>query len=76
MKKYFIVFFLMLVSLSSAVQTYSKELKKSAKNGDIVAQKELGLYYLNGLGIQQDIDEAQKWLQNQPNEEMPGHYTI
>lgn len=62
MKKYFIVFFLMLVSLSSAAQTYSKELKKSAKNGDIVAQRDLGLAYYNGNGIKQDKKEAYHWL--------------
>lgn len=62
MKKYFIVFFLMLVSLSSAAQTYSKELKKSAKKGDIVAQRDLGLAYYNGNGIKQDKKEAYHWL--------------
>ena len=52
----------MLVSLSSAAQTYSKELKKSAKNGDIVAQRDLGLAYYNGNGIKQDKKEAYHWL--------------
>lgn len=62
MKKYFIVFFLMLVSLSSAAQTYSKELEKAAKKGDIVAQRDLGLAYYNGNGIKQDKKEAYHWL--------------
>jgi len=67
MKKYFIVFFLMLVSLSSAAQTYSKELKKSAKNGDIVAQRDLGICYYAGNGIEVDKEEALEWLNKAAN---------
>ena len=62
MKKYFIVFFLMLVSLSSAAQTYSKELEKAAKKGDSVAQKDLGVCFLYGYGTDINNKKAYKWL--------------
>ena len=57
----------MLVSLSSAAQTYSKELKKSAKKGDIVAQRDLGICYYAGNGIEVDKEEALEWLNKAAN---------
>ena len=37
------------------------ELKKRAKEGDFVAQYELGCCYQDGLGVQKDLDKAIYW---------------
>lgn len=50
------------VSHLSWGQTYSSELAKSAKNGDLVAQRDLGICYLNGSGVKQNDDKAYEWL--------------
>lgn len=53
---------LLLMSLCTSAQTYSKELEKVAKKGDPVAQKDMGVCYLDGRGINQNIKKAYKWL--------------
>ena len=50
MKKILITFILVFVAGMVSAQTYSKELEKAAKNGDPVAQKDLGVCYLFGYG--------------------------
>lgn len=62
MKKILITFILVFVAGMVSAQTYSKELEKAAKNGDAVAQKDLGVCYLDGNGISQNIKKAYKWL--------------
>ena len=62
MKKILITFILVFVTGMVSAQTYSKELEKAAKNGDAVAQKDLGVCYLDGNGISQNIKKAYKWL--------------
>lgn len=62
MKKILITFILVFVAGMVSAQTYSKELEKAAKNGDAVAQKDLGVCYLDGNGINQNIKKAYKWL--------------
>ena len=37
------------------------ELRKAAKQGDMVAQKNLGDAYYNGKGVSQDYKEGVKW---------------
>jgi TonB family protein len=37
--------------------------REGAERGEAAAQYKLGMIYLNGQGIQQDRDEADKWLQ-------------
>ena len=62
MKKLLITLVLIFVAGIVSAQTYSKELEKSAKKGDPVAQKDLGVCYLEGKGTKQDIKKAYKWL--------------
>lgn len=61
MKKLLTVIFLAL-SVSVIGQTYSKDLEKSAKNGDVAAQRDLGICYLYGNGKKADFNKAYEWL--------------
>ncbi|MDR0822852.1 MAG: sel1 repeat family protein [Endomicrobium sp.] len=51
----------------ASVDAYSRAnfdtAKKSAERGDITAQYELGMKYRMGEGIQQDFQEAKRWIQ-------------
>jgi TPR repeat protein len=38
-------------------------LKVKAEAGDAVAQRELGVYYSNGMGVDVDMTEAVRWYQ-------------
>lgn len=60
--KYLITICLLVMSLTSTAQTYSKELKESAKNGDVIAQRDMGICLYYGNGIKQDKKEAYLWL--------------
>lgn len=62
MKKYLLILGMVFVSHFSWGQTYSSELAKSAKNGDLAAQRDLGICYLNGSGVKQNDDKAYEWL--------------
>lgn len=62
MKKLLFTIVFVLVSGFVVAQTYNKELEKSAKKGDPVAQKDLGVCYLEGNGTNQNIKKAYKWL--------------
>src|SRR5947207_1102740 len=42
-------------------------IKKKALNGDYEAQFTLGLIYLGGNGVKEDIDEAVRWLKKSAN---------
>lgn len=48
-------------------QTYSSDLAKTAKRGDIVAQRDLGICYLKGAGVNADDKKAYKWLSSAAN---------
>lgn len=61
-KKILITFILVFVAGMVSAQTYSKELEKAAKNGDPVAQKDLGVCYLYGYGTETNYKKAYKWL--------------
>ena len=39
-----------------------EELKKNAEQGDADAQYNLGNAYLNGNGVEKDLEEAAKWF--------------
>ena len=45
---------LLALSVSVMGQTYSKDLEKSAKKGDVTAQRDLGICYLKGEGTKVD----------------------
>ncbi len=62
MKKIISTFLLLLAVISISAQPYSKELEKAAKNGDPVAQRDLGLCYFKGKGTKKDTKKAFKWL--------------
>ena len=62
MKKLLFTIVFVLVSGFVVAQTYSKELEKSAKKGDIVAQKDLGVCYFYGYGTDINYKKAYKWL--------------
>lgn len=53
---------LLALSVSVMGQTYSKDLEKSAKKGNGTDQKDLGICYLKGLGVEVDYKKAYKWL--------------
>ena len=57
---------------SAFAQNWSKELEKTAKQGDAIAQYEVGICYLEGKGVAQDYKKAAQWLvksMNQGNED-------
>ena len=53
---------LLALSVSVMGQTYSKDLERSAKKGNGTDQKDLGICYLNGQGVDVDYKKAYKWL--------------
>lgn len=61
MKK-FLTLFLLAFSMSAIGQTYSKDLEKSAKKGNGTDQKDLGICYLKGYGVDVNYKKAYKWL--------------
>lgn len=61
MKK-LLTFLLLVMSVSVMGQTYSKDLEKSAKKGDVAAQRDLGICYLYGNGKKVNYEKAYEWL--------------
>lgn len=61
-KVVFVLFVLMSICQTLWGQTYSKEIEKAAKRGVIDAQRDLGICYLNGLGVKTDETKAFEWL--------------
>lgn len=61
MKK-LLTFLLLVMSVSVMGQTYNKNLKKAAKNGDVTAQRDLGICYLYGYGTKVNYQKAYEWL--------------
>ena len=53
---------MLVCSMSAISQTYSKDLEKAAKNGDIAAQRDLGISYLYGNGTKVNYEKAYEWL--------------
>ena len=60
--KYLLSLVLLFASLVAVGQTYSKDLEKAAKKGDVAAQRDLGICYFNGAGIDTDNQKAFQWL--------------
>lgn len=46
-------------------------LESAAKEGDRVAQNQLGLMYLRGEGVDQDLTEAKHWFEKSANQNCP-----
>lgn len=63
MKECVIMSVLLLLSTLTYGQTYSKDLEKQAKKGNVTTQYKIGLCYLNANGITADKKKAKKWLQ-------------
>ena len=77
MKKILLTLCMLLTSFAVFGQTYSKELEKAAKKGDVVAQRNLGLCYLKGNGIKCDYKKAYKWFEKAAaNEDGGAQYYI
>lgn len=60
--KYILTILMLVCSMSAISQTYSKDLEKAAKNGDIAAQRDLGISYLYGNGTKVNYEKAYEWL--------------
>jgi len=58
--KYLLSIVLLFASLVAVGQTYSKDLEKAAKKGDVAAQRDLGICYLTGIKV--DNKKAFEWL--------------
>lgn len=48
--------------MEKEIPVFSKDLQKTAKKGDAIAERNLGLCYYYGNGIKQDKKEGFKWL--------------
>ena len=63
MKRNFLAFALMVMCTYGAfAQSWSKDLEKSAKGGDVAAQLAVGTAYLNGDGVKANPKKAAQWL--------------
>ena len=62
MKRLLLALSLVALTGSAFAQDWSKDLEKKAKQGDAVAQYEVGICYLEGKGVAQDYKKATKWL--------------
>ena len=51
-----------LCAFGAFAQSWSKDLEKAAKKGDVEAQLTVGNAYLNGDGVKQNAKKAVKWL--------------
>lgn len=60
--KYLLSLVLLFASLVAVGQTYSKDLEKAAKKGDVAAQRNLGICYFNGSGTKANDNKAYEWL--------------
>lgn len=60
--KYLLCLVLLFASLVAVGQTYSKDLEKAAKKGDVAAQRDLGICYLTGSGTKANDNKAYEWL--------------
>ena len=77
MKRLLLALSLVALTGSAFAQDWSKDLEKKAKQGDAVAQYEVGICYLEGKGVAQDYKKATKWLKksmDQGNEDARAKY--
>jgi TPR repeat protein len=61
MKRNFLVLMVLALSVPVLAQTWSKELEKAAKKGDVTAQLAVGNAYFNGDGVNADKEKAAQW---------------
>lgn len=67
---------LLTLSVSVMGQTYSKDLEKSAKKGDVAAQRDLGICYLKGEGTKVDNQKAFEWLSQAALQDAQAQYYL
>jgi len=61
MKKFLSLIFITFLSVILSFAVNIDELKKSAEQGVVAAQYNLGICYYNGDGVKKDLTEAVKW---------------
>jgi len=62
MRKLFTLVVIAVMAIPLFAQSWSKDLEKTAKAGDVEAQVAVGNAYLSGDGVKQDPKKAAKWL--------------
>ena len=62
MKKLFLMAVWAMFAMPLFAQSWSKDLEKAAKNGDVEAQFTVGNAYLTGDGVKQNLKKATQWL--------------
>lgn len=62
MKKLFLMAVWAMLAMPLFAQSWSKDLEKAAKNGDVEAQFTVGNAYLTGDGVKQNLKKATQWL--------------
>lgn len=62
MKKILITLIALVAVIPMWAQSYSKDLEKAAKKGDVEAMYQLGMALLNGDGINKDTKKASEWF--------------
>lgn len=62
MKKFLITLIALVAVIPMWAQSYSKDLEKAAKNGDVEAMYQLGMALLNGDGIKKDTKKQANGL--------------
>ena len=60
-KKILVAFVMLVFAVSMWGQSWSKDLEKSAKNGDVTAQIAVANAYFNGDGVAVDKSKAAEW---------------
>lgn len=61
MKRNFLALLMLALSIPMLAQTWSKDLEKAAKKGDVTAQLAVGNAYFNGDGVNADKEKAAQW---------------
>lgn len=62
MKKALLIAIALMIMTPSWAQSWSKDLEKKAKSGDVAAQVTVGNTYLNGDGVEKNLKKATKWF--------------
>ena len=62
MKKFFLMAVWVMLAMPLFAQTWSKDLEKTAKKGDVEAQFIVGAAYLGGDGVKANTKKAVQWL--------------
>ena len=62
MKKLLLTFLTLAMVMPLCAQTWSKDLEKAAKSGDVTSQVAVAKAYLNGNGVEKNLPKSAKWL--------------